>query len=185
MSVLRFRHYVAKPQISSAIFVQPLAYAYNTQVHRCIELSSFRVVFKCHSPGAALFDFPSTIPTDFSGNVSLFTLPNQILAKLSIKKEKVDNPLTAVQSNTSTTAAFAFVKLRSPERMSKTFFTDTIRGEKKLITRDEKLRKMRLTRVDWQFRLISVQRHTLTTDVNVFWSTVLLKQGTARIPQGD
>lgn len=68
--VARLRHYVVEPQNSWDILVQPLLYAYNSQVRRSIEVSPFGLVLKRHTRGAATFDFLSPLPSDLFDNIS-------------------------------------------------------------------------------------------------------------------
>ncbi|CDF38169.1 unnamed protein product [Chondrus crispus] len=96
--VQRLRHYVAEHQRDWDEYIQPLTFAYNTQVHRSTETTPFDLVLTRPPSGLAL---PGTVPQDAVSNTEDPRTPVQYkratLRKLRDALERTRVKLTAAQ----------------------------------------------------------------------------------------
>ncbi|CDF39905.1 unnamed protein product [Chondrus crispus] len=96
--VQRLRHYVAEHQRDWDEYIQPLTFAYNTQVHRSTETTPFDLVLTRPPSGLAL---PGTVPQDAVSNTEDPRTPVQYkratLRKLRDALERARVKLTAAQ----------------------------------------------------------------------------------------
>lgn len=96
-TVTRLRQCAAEHQDILNIFAEPLTYAYNTFVHRSIEVLPISVVLTGDLPEAGTFDFPSAICMQLSCNICPRILRNSLLPRLALIKENVDEQLNSAQ----------------------------------------------------------------------------------------
>lgn len=62
--VTRLQHYVTKNQMNRDKYVQLLSYAYSTQVHKSVIMTSFSLVLLRHPPGPTAVLQLSSLTTD-------------------------------------------------------------------------------------------------------------------------
>lgn len=82
--IARLRHYVAEHQHDWDIFMQPLAYTYNTLISRSTGLTSFSLVLSGQLPSPIIFKHPSALPMDARNVTAPHTLKACLLYRLAV-----------------------------------------------------------------------------------------------------
>lgn len=78
-------------------YVEPLAYASNTQTHRAIERSAFYVLLLCELPSVATFDRLAGPANDMKGEVTQRSMPHRHLQRIKLMKATASSPLSTGQ----------------------------------------------------------------------------------------
>lgn len=78
------------------IFLQPLLYAHNCQVHRSNAKTAFWLVFSRHPPAPTIFDRPTALPPDADSTTNPVVLRQCIVAQLANIRMKVSETLARI-----------------------------------------------------------------------------------------
>lgn len=73
--------------------VQPLSYAYDTQVYRLTNLSPFSLVLPPHSPGPTAFYNPTALPNAATRKTSPHTLKARLVDCIAIMRQDADKQM--------------------------------------------------------------------------------------------
>lgn len=111
----RLRHHVADHQRDWDLFVQPLSYVYNTQLHRSTNTTEFSLVLSPNPAGPAPFVKDSALSSDTYCPIEPQALQAQLLARIKALHAQVNIRLASAQSrckwdldkNIKRTSAFA------------------------------------------------------------------------------
>lgn len=76
----RFRHYLADLRKDWSAFVQPLPYTYSMKVRCLTEQAPFSLLFTRHTPGFALLENGTDLPTDSYSKTFLQVLGSRLKA---------------------------------------------------------------------------------------------------------
>lgn len=95
--VSRLRLYIDENQKNSDIYIQPLTYAYTSQVHRLTRDTPYSHIFRRHPLGLTTTASPSAPPTDAASATKPTVLGQKLLAQLSPLKAKVSATLLEKQ----------------------------------------------------------------------------------------
>lgn len=79
------------------MYVQPLTYAYNTQVHRSTNVIPFSLVLSRQPPGPESTEYPTCLPTYFMTYIPVDKLRLRLHSRLSVMKAKIEANLTKSQ----------------------------------------------------------------------------------------
>ncbi len=94
----RIRHYVNEHQDDWDLYVQPLTYAYNTQVHRSTSTSPFSLVLTRHPP-STIVETVSDNPQNLNLLKSTKTVRDEIVKRMTTMFNKADRRLYMAQQS--------------------------------------------------------------------------------------
>ena len=96
--VQRLRHYVAEHQTDWDLYIQPLTYAYNMQVHRTTGTTPFDLILSRHPPNIISGDVSTAVPDDLPDeDLSTAKLKKRILRDLQKGLEQAKTRMTKAQ----------------------------------------------------------------------------------------
>lgn len=96
--ITRLRHFIAEHQRNWDIYVQPLTYAYNNQVHRCTNTSPYSLFLSRHPPGPSLLRATTDTPITGKSESSPQMIRRTIQAHILALRAKVDAHLRKSQA---------------------------------------------------------------------------------------
>lgn len=103
MTILtRLNHYVATKRPNWDLFVQPLTYAYSTQVQRSTNTVNFSLVLTRNSPSLMKFDKLPALAANSCHGIDPQNLQTQLLAHINKLQKRVNNCLNFAQTRYKT-----------------------------------------------------------------------------------